>query len=1113
MNVTERRVCVTSPSTTERWAWAREQLAARGPGEEIVLVGASRSAVDDCVFELTAATGATFGIHRYSLTQLIARLAAPQFAERGLAPATRLGSEALAARVGFSIDAQARAHHFARVVAYPGFARSLAGTLSELRAAAVDGAALERLASTGEVPDFERSIAAGLAAYQAEFNTALDEAGLGDRAAQAVAAAAAIAEGAWPHAAQPVLLLDVAIHTRVERDVIEALLAAAPLIWMTVPEGDERTLASLAALDCAPEPLEPTGEPQPLLAFQRSLFGDTDDDAGAAAVSFFSAPGEGRECVEIARRILEEAERGVPFDAMAVFSRSPTVYTPLLETAFQRAGIPAYFATGTYRPDAAGRAFLALLLCSKEQLSAKRFAEYLSFAQVPELTSAGAPPAAAGTQLGLDLWTPPVADNLGLSKAPAGVDERDTAGDEDGMANAGDADAPVVAGTLRAPWKWEELLVEAAVIGGLDRWRRRLRGLEREYAIRIEQLEAVDPESPRLSRLSRDRAQLGHLERFALPVIEALSELPDSAPWRDWLAALNELAPRVLRYPRRVLAVLAELAPMGDVGPVGLAEVVEVLRRRLTELDRLPPSSRYGRVFCGVTEQARGRRFRVVFVPGLAEREFPRRPREDPLFLDRLRERVTDDLTTQALRAQEERLLLRLCVGACDERFYASYPRLDVVEARPRVPSFYAVDLMRAARGTLPDRTELERLAARESDARLAWPAPDTPSVAIDPLEYDLARLDELRRSGGDEARGRLRYLLDLNPHLARSLRTRWKRWGRKWRDVDGIVVNTADIAPLLDAQRLTERAYSVTALQKFAACPYQFLLSAIHRLEPREEAVPIVQMDPLTRGRLIHEIQASLLRALQESERLPVTRAALDELRPQVDHAVRSVAERYRDDLQPAIERVWNDEVEAIRVDMQVWLQRLARDGEEWTPTHFELAFGLGEPVAADLDPRSQPEPVRVGGGWLLRGVVDLVETAADGSMRVTDHKTGKDWLSDGLIVRGGEVLQPVLYGLVLEAAYGGTVQSGRLSFCTSRGGFSERVVPLAEFARHYGTQLLAVIDRSIELAELPAAPRPEACRLCDFVQVCGPNEELRTARKERSAITAALADIRGYP
>ena len=98
---------------------------------------------------------------------------------------------------------------------------------------------------------------------------------------------------------------------------------------------------------------------------------------------FFSAPGEGRECVEIARRVLREARRGVAFDEMAVLVRAPAHYLGLLEHALERAGVPAYFERGTRRPHAGGRAFLALLACAAEGLSANRFAEYLSLGQIP----------------------------------------------------------------------------------------------------------------------------------------------------------------------------------------------------------------------------------------------------------------------------------------------------------------------------------------------------------------------------------------------------------------------------------------------------------------------------------------------------------------------------------------------------------------------------------------------------------------------------------------------------------------------------------------------------------------------------------------------------------
>src|SRR5206468_10562830 len=64
-----------------------------------------------------------------------------------------------------------------------------------------------------------------------------------------------------------------------------------------------------------------------------------------------------------------------------------------LEHALSRAGVPAWFDRGTRRPHPAGRAFVAMLACACEKLSARRFAEYLSLAQVPQLDETGSAPA------------------------------------------------------------------------------------------------------------------------------------------------------------------------------------------------------------------------------------------------------------------------------------------------------------------------------------------------------------------------------------------------------------------------------------------------------------------------------------------------------------------------------------------------------------------------------------------------------------------------------------------------------------------------------------------------------------------------------------------------
>jgi hypothetical protein len=177
---------------------------------------------------------------------------------------------------------------------------------------------------------------------------------------------------------------------------------------------------------------------------------------------------------------MREAERGVPFDQMAVLLRSPQTYLGVLEHALDRAGIPAWFHRGTRRPDPAGRALLALLACADEELSARRFAEYISLGQVPLTEAADA-----------DHWSAP-SDDLVEAVLPPDDRAEDVQPEDEAAAQTqrGETDRDL-AGTLRAPWLWERLIIDAKVIKQLDRWQRRLKGHQYELEIRLRELGSV----------------------------------------------------------------------------------------------------------------------------------------------------------------------------------------------------------------------------------------------------------------------------------------------------------------------------------------------------------------------------------------------------------------------------------------------------------------------------------------------------------------------------------------------------------------------------------------------------------------------------------------------
>ena len=719
-------------------------------------------------------------------------------------------------------------------------------------------------------------------------------------------------------ASLPILLLDVPLDSKADAGFVEALAGRAPAILATVPDGDlvdrvGRWPRLGAQVDRRPDDAR---EGTDLFHLRRHVFLSEPPPARSRAgdVRLFSAPGEGREAVEIVRRILDEAEAGVPFDEMAVFLRTPQHYLGLLEHACARAGVPAYFDRGIRRPDPAGRAFIALLSCAVEGLSARRFDEYLSLGQVPPVGSRQA-------QSTVDSRPPAVGSRPSFRVTSCSL-HRTTTGSSRSRPRRSRAirsrfsdsdDEAIVAGMLRAPWKWEELVVESAVVGGRtradggQRWRRRLDGLAADYRLRIDALKREEPESARIRRFERDLTNLRHLREFALPIVDDMAAWPDRATWGEWLDRAQRLARQVIRRPDRVLETLASLRPMADGRP-------RVARGSARRAARSAGRARLGAAVPPVRPRVRRHaapgarpdvqgRLRARAWPSASCRSVRTRIR----CCSTSGERSLGGLADQDDRKNAERLLLKLAIGAATERLYLSYPRLDVAETRARVPSFYALDVVRAITGACPITASWPGMPPRKPAQASPGRRPKDPARAIDDLEHDLASLKPLLDSRDPASvRGHAHYLLQLNESLRRSVISRWARGRKAWAQADGLIRVAPAISRALEKERLGNRPYSLSALQRFSSCPYQFLLATIYRLEPRDEPEPLVRLDPLTRGSLFHRAQAEFYRAMEKAGALPVTAGRIAEASEAVDAALDRVAAEYEEQLAPAIPRVW---------------------------------------------------------------------------------------------------------------------------------------------------------------------------------------------------------------
>ncbi|MGH7907091.1 MAG: hypothetical protein ACREP6_10720, partial [Candidatus Binataceae bacterium] len=169
--VSTRRIFV-SPRAAERLDTARQWLKALAQGTEAIVAASVKEAADDLLRGLAISRGALFAIHRMTFRRLVGLLAAENLAARGLAPASGLAAQAVAARCIYRLNDAGALDYFAPVAMRPGFPAALAATLNELRLNNLDPAALRNLGAR------ENTLATMLEAYDNE----LSAAGLADRA-------------------------------------------------------------------------------------------------------------------------------------------------------------------------------------------------------------------------------------------------------------------------------------------------------------------------------------------------------------------------------------------------------------------------------------------------------------------------------------------------------------------------------------------------------------------------------------------------------------------------------------------------------------------------------------------------------------------------------------------------------------------------------------------------------------------------------------------------------------------------------------------------------------------------------------------------------------------
>jgi RecB family exonuclease len=182
---------------------------------------------------------------------------------------------------------------------------------------------------------------------------------------------------------------------------------------------------------------------------------------------------------------------------------------------------------------------------------------------------------------------------------------------------------------------------------------------------------------------------------------------------------------------------------------------------------------------------------------------------------------------------------------------------------------------------------------------------------------------------------------------------------------------------------------------------------------------------------------------------------------------------------------------VEQVRIRRE--LRAFAAADRRWRAAHGAVTTGVEQDFGFDgtgpvvVTPPGR-QPVR------FRGKVDRVDALADGTVVVTDYKTGsttgyRDVENDHF--QGGRTLQLAVYGLALGASTLNPVMS-QYWFVSEKGGFGRLGYALTPDEVAHFEEVVDVLSDALARGHFPATPgksgagRLDPCTFCPYDAVC---------------------------
>ena len=383
------------------------------------------------------------------------------------------------------------------------------------------------------------------------------------------------------------------------------------------------------------------------------------------------------------------------------------------------------------------------------------------------------------------------------------------------------------------------------------------------------------------------------------------------------------------------------------------------------------------------SNELRSLEFDTVFLGDFVEGRFPANYRPDPLLPE-------TPYRTEEEQLHDDRFIFYRVLKSFRERLYLLTPKHEreaELIPSPFLDQLKAITTVEEMEVPNPSQGSVPGFLSRYGDHVWTTPIPSNAEFPAEiaemrPLINHAVKVEKSREKGHD--------------HLA----------------YEGIL--TAETLSPTSQKRLENRRnriYSVTELETYAKCPFQYFVDGVLKFRIKEDETED-ELSGLEKGSLLHDVLFEFYNNRRNQKSPPIGQcdeATFKNAETQLNELLDRKATEQRNGRQEKLigenNLFWRIEIEKLRVALRKWIEAERTYDLSVLPRYFEVSFGQKrEPTDPEL---SCTEPITVG-DVRMTGKIDRLDIG-NGTFTIVDYKTGSSTVRMSEILSGQSLQLPI--------------------------------------------------------------------------------------------------------